>query len=362
MLLFVGRAERGYWAEEPAKINGEAIEYIDENNDIRKQTNDILRRRNEKVNYVIYDIEQYGITTAIIANEIKNIYLAGNAEPVFLATEFLPTSDLVIKLQEKGFNKFIFSFTDTDKKNELEKCMNGYYDIQRSDKLMDIEEKNSTQKERITVGVGGACHRMGTTTQAMQLVKHLLFCGKKACYVDLNGGNFIVDLLNTFDVEEHDDVLGKVKYSNVDLYYKQEMIPEILQMDYDYYIYDYGVFDSQDFNKISYFEKSIRIMVLGSNPGELHKSTEVIDNVFYQDVIYVFNFTSPADQEELLENMGEKRNCTYFMDFCPDMFVYAPSNHYNKILKITGQYPINKKNKKKNILPWKKRKEKNEQV
>lgn len=333
MILFVGSQTVGYWAEEPAKMNNESIEYIEPCNDIKMQTNDILRLRSEKVNYVVYDIEQYSITAAEIANEIYNIYQAGNAEPIFLATSFLPTSDLVIRLQEKGFNKFIFEYADSEKKSELEKCINGYYNNKKPEKLLDVKEKDTTQKKRIRIGVVGACSRMGTTTQAVQLVKYLLYCGKKACYIEVNSTEYVQALLNTFEVEHYDKDLGKVTFSNVDLFCRQDMIPEVLQMDYEYFVYDYGVFNGKDFNKISFLEKDIKIMVLGSNPGELDKSTELIDSVFYQDVNYVFNFTAPSDREDLIENMEDKGECTYFMEYCPDMFIYSPAGYYESILK-----------------------------
>lgn len=353
MLLFVGDDIVGYWVEEPSKLNGESVEYVKSSLDIKEQTNEILRSRNEKINYVVYDLEQYSISAAEIVAEIYNIYQAGNAEPIFLATAFLPSSDLIVRLQERGFNKFIFEYSDGKKKSELEKCMNGYYDVQKPENLLDVAEKITIQKKRTMIGVGGACQRMGTTTQAMQLVKHLLYCGKKACYIEVNSTRFIQELLNTFEVEEHNENVGKVRFSNIDLYYRQELIPEVLQMDYDYYVYDYGVFNSKDFNKVSFLEKDIKIMVLGSNPGELQKSTELIDSVFYQNVNYIFNFTAPSDQEDLVANMGDKGQQTYFMNYCPDMFIYVPAKYYDYIFEQIGDDFSEKPNDtKKSKWPW----------
>ena len=56
----------------------------------------------------------------------------------------------------------------------------------------------------------------------------------------------------------HDAQLGKVQYQDVDLYYKQEHLVEILSMDYDYYIYDYGTYQDRDFNKTSFLEKDLK--------------------------------------------------------------------------------------------------------
>lgn len=70
---------------------------------------------------------------------------------------------------------------------------------------------------------------------------------------------------------------------------------------------NHGAFNSPDFNKISFLEKDTKIMILGSNPGEIQSSTELIDNIFYQNVNYIFNFTAKADQEDLLAMMGKKQ-------------------------------------------------------
>ncbi len=52
-------------------------------------------------------------------------------------------------------------------------------------------------------------------------------------------------------------------------------------------------------------------MILGSNPGEIQSSTELIDKILYQNVNYIFNFTAKADQEDLLAMMGKSR-CNIF--------------------------------------------------
>lgn len=333
MLLFVGDKSAGYWTEEPAKVNQQNVEYVESNLNIKNQTNEILRMRQEEVKYVVYDLEQYSVNATEIADEILNIYRAGNAEPIFLATSFLPSSELVVKLQQRGFNKFIFAFSDVEKKTELEKCMNGYYNATSPEQLLDIpvEEQDTTKRNRVTISVGGAYPRMGTTTLAVQLVKYLLYCGKKACYIEMNSSGFVQMLQEVYELEELVQDKGKVRYGSVDMYYRQDLIPEILHMDYEYFVYDYGAFKSPDFNKISFLEKDIKLMTVGSNPGELQSATELIGNIFYQDIKYVFNFTSSADQADLLEMMGDKAGDTFFLDYCPDMFHYVPADFYTKI-------------------------------
>lgn len=355
MLLFVGDKTVGYWVEEPVRMNQQTVEYIPAEHNIKNQTNEILRIRKEQVNFVIYDLEQYSINATEIADEILNIHKAGNAEPIFLATSFLPSSELIIKLQKRGFNKFIFSYSDAEKKEELEKCMNGYYDAKSPEALLPVPEEENVlmPRKRITVSVGGACTRMGVTTIAMQLVKHLLYCDKKVCYIEINSSGFLENLMAAYNPEAIDEEKGKVTFGNVDMYWHQELIPDILHMDYEYFIYDYGAFKCPNFNKISFLEKDIKLMVLGSNPGEIQSSTELIRNIFYQDIQYIYNLTSPADQEDLLDLMEDKADQTYFAEYCPDMFHYVPASYYEKIFP---QIKPEKKNVPKKKSWWRRKK------
>lgn len=333
MLLFIGDQTNGYWIEEPARVNGQSVEYVDANINIKNQTNDILRIRPEKVNYIVYDLEQYGINATEIADEIYSIAQAGNAEPIFIATSFLPTSELVQQLQRRGFNKFIFPYDESLRKDELEKCINGYYNQKSPEQLLDIkkEDISLSAKNKVSIGIAGACTRIGTTTHAIQIVKHLLYCGKKACYIEINGTGFVRDLLEAYMPESVNEEKGLVSFENVDLYYRQDLIPEILHMDYEYYVYDYGTFSDQDFNKISFMEKNIKVMVLGSKPNEIQKSTQLITSVFYQDIYYLFNFTAKADQDDLREMMEQKGERTFFTEYCPDMFYYEPKEYCKAI-------------------------------
>lgn len=96
-------------------------------------------------------------------------------------------------------------------------------------------------------------------------------------------------------------------------------------------------------------------MILGSNPGEIQSSTELIDNIFYQNVNYIFNFTAKADQEDLLAMMGEKADVTYFSEYCPDMFTYVPAACFEQLFpKLETTNIKRRKNKSKAKWWWKK--------
>lgn len=174
---------------------------------------------------------------------------------------------------------------------------------------------------------------MGTTTQALQIVKYLQMQGYKACYVQVNDTKYVESFYQYFKTT-HDTYLGKVTYEGTDMYYKQELLLEILNQGYDYYIYDFGTYSATDFNKTSFLEKDIRIFVMGSKASELKYADEVLENKYYTDVSYLFNFISEQERPDILELMEERAERTYFTAYVPDPFVYIPNDTFRKVIGV----------------------------
>lgn len=171
---------------------------------------------------------------------------------------------------------------------------------------------------------------------AIQLIKYLNLKGYKACYVQLNNHAWVENMINDYAEVEQDVEIGKATYKSVDMFYRIDKLPEILKLDYDYFIYDYGVYWDVDFNKTSFLEKDLMLFCLGAKPGEFDKSYKVIENNFYQAATYIFIFV-PEDEEEkkdIYELMAEKKEATFFAPDCRDPFVYTGSEIYEKILPV----------------------------
>lgn len=77
--------------------------------------------------------------------------------------------------------------------------------------------------------------------------------------MELNSTGFVQDLVEVYAVDSVDENKGKASYANIEMYNRQDIIPEILHMDYEFIIYDYGAFNSPDFNKISFWRKISRL-------------------------------------------------------------------------------------------------------
>lgn len=270
MILFVGSEEKGHFIREVAKSYQWNAAFVHPKLDIFSQVQEILQYPDCKV--IVYDVEQYVMNAQEIADEIRKIQLANNAVPVIYAPGYNPKSDLVMHLTYQGIKAYIFSDNLTEKKEELRAAIEGkttdYFPVEEEPE--EVAEKKVAGAAK-AIGIAGAVPRMGTTTQAIQLVKYLMYKGYKACYIQMNNHGYVEELMDAYEGVEEEKLIGKAVYQEVDMYYKLEKLPEVLKRDYDYFVYDYGVFSDRDFNKISFLEKDLQIFTVGTKPGGIYE-------------------------------------------------------------------------------------------
>lgn len=225
----------------------------------------------------------------------------------------------------------------TEKKEELRAAIEGkttdYFPVEEEPE--EVAEKKAAGAAK-AIGIAGAVPRMGTTTQAIQLVKYLMYKGYKACYIQMNNHGYVEELMDAYEGVEEEKLIGKAVYQEVDMYYKLEKLPEVLKRDYDYFVYDYGVFSDRDFNKISFLEKDLQIFTVGTKPGEFMKTYQLIENNFYNSVLYIFNFVVDDKQErdDIYELMAEKEDVTFFAPDCRDPFRLCQTEFYESLFPV----------------------------
>lgn len=338
-MIFVGHQNNAYLAAEVAKEYGLEFELVQENYNIKEQINQIMMQRTN--DYIIYDISQYINEAEEIAEQIYRISKAKSSVVIIYAPGYVVESKLIKELYRYGFVNFVLSVIPTDIKDDIVKCMNGYYTanpIPEIDVIREGVEKDlqNTKKVR-TIAVAGCCSRIGTTTQAMQIIKYIQLLGYKACYIQMNSNKYVELIREYNDPVYYDEDLEWVGYMNVDMFYNINRINEYLALDYDFYIYDFGVYNAIDFNKVSYLEKDIKIFVGGIKPNEIENMNAVFSNAFYKDVLFIYSFVPENERKDILQLMDEKADSTYFADYAPDMFTLKKYDIYKKMINLEEQ-------------------------
>lgn len=340
VIVFIGQQIRGKWMEEVTGrlMEGEEFSFIPESAKIGNHVNPILAH---PCSYMIFDVEQYVDEAGVLADQILRIHQVNNAKTIIYAPGYSPTSRVITALLEKQFKNFILSTGLSDQKDELEKCLNGYFDKHSVSEFGYVEpvleeEEFKNHLNFKNIGIAGANARIGTTTQAIQIIKYLMLCGYRAAYIEMNDHQWVKELKEWYEVQT-DEESGKVTYCSVDLFYDQLKLKGVLKQGYDYYVYDFGVYSEPDFNKISFLEKDYQIFVCGCNPDEMRRACHLLKNSFYDDALYLYSFVPEADQKELSQLMEEKRRKTFFVPYTPDPFVYCNADIYKNMIPVENR-------------------------
>ena len=228
-------------------------------------------------------------------------------------------------------------------KNELTDALDGKTNIEAVFEQLPTEDQRDRKKTEIessfaasrTIAVAGSQHRIGTTTQALQIVKHLILEGHTVCYIQLNSSDYVQKVGEFYTDAILNEETGLVTYQNLEMYYKQERIADILAKNYDYYIYDFGCISDKEFTLVQFLEKDIRIAVCGSKANELPYIQSVLELMNISTAEYIFSFTGEVDRKDILELMEDKQKHTFFSGYIPDPFSYNPSSKeiYSAIIK-----------------------------
>ena len=196
-----------------------------------------------------------------------------------------------------------------------------------------------------TIAVCGAGHRIGTTTQAMQLCLYVKAMGYKAAVIEMSVSSLtpytqISDEVVLFD-EKHFRIEG------TDIYNDKTCILAT-KTKYDYLILDYGAFGELS-EVADYLRNDILVAVCGAKPSEVDLVSDIL-RVDNGTIHYVFSFVPQRDRDDILKSMSPFDVRTYFAGWTPDYFLYSGNDELYGY--ITGQLKAKETVQKKGGLKW----------
>lgn len=335
-ILFVGNERVG---ARVAEVSGKEVEFTGDVTHIADIKDTIISKSYWAV---IFDLSTFLDNYNTLAEEIDNLNHVSGARFLFYYLGKTPRSNLVYALTERGFTGFVTESIAGLANKQLQTALDGFASIEpyKPEHVSeDKVEQTSIEKKPTVISVAGCCNRIGTTTQALQIIKYLQFLGHKAAYIQLNDSEYVQKAAGLYSAEDIDRSLGRVTLNGTDLYSKPDQIAEIRGMGYEYLVYDFGSFSSKSFNLIQFLEKDIRIIVGGDSPHELGAMQDVFRSPILQNsTYYIFSFVHENDFQEIRGLMEDKADMTFFAKYTPDPFVYTSDSNdlYDKIIGATN--------------------------
>ena len=241
MILFVGEQDKGWFVPEIAEKKNEKCEYSGFVSSLEELSKRILQSSFSAVilhlpSLVIMDYQNIG-------KFCKNLMIAnGNIRIIVMAEGYNINSQIVQAAIAAGVRFFMLGTNASMLKNELANALDGKTNIEAVFEQLPTEDQRDRKKNEIessfaasrTIAVAGSQHRIGTTTQALQIVKHLILEGHTACYIQLNSSDYVQKVGEFYTDAILNEDTGLVTYQNLEMYYKQERIADILAKNYDY--------------------------------------------------------------------------------------------------------------------------------
>ena len=358
MIIYAGDRTAGNFIYEVAKKRNIEVNHIEENIDIKKQENDILFQLS-KAKYLVIDIDQYINEAEEIAESLGAIKKLG-AKIIVLTSSLSSDNLLISKLVDIDIKNFISKADNlSSMKNELEKNLTDYYDINERKEIEEIKNLKKAAKlkdeKTTTIAVAGSINRIGTTTQAIQIVKYLIYKGYKACYIEVNNNvyenstlskekeplTYTKKLKKILSLSE-DEKINMMKYEGIELYNNIDKLADIKDRDYDFIVFDYGCYKNNYFNKASFLKDDINIFICGSEITEIDEAAALASNISYEKSKLVFSFTDKSDEDDIIslissikikENEENGARC-YFANFAPNPFKLSSIDLYDSLLDI----------------------------
>jgi len=356
MVLYIGYPDQQYFFSQMAQETNNEFEFLDTS---IYELHEICEEVIEKAfPIVIINVEEYKDSIGRIIEATQKIRKMTNCRIIIHARGFSPESNLIQSFYNAGYSDFITSPVHNSAFEQFKKCISGEYEkMGASEEILEASKKSyadrqltpeedislqqikEAQTPHITIGVTGTRHYIGTTTQAMQIVKFFQYAGKKACLIEVNTGeSYFRNTMEDFEESEYTYIeeLEKITLNNVEIYCNAEKITKAIQKKYDYLVYDYGCYKDEKFQSASYFDRDILVMVGGSKGNEYEPTFEFIKRTQdLNNMIYMFSFVPNREKESILTGMSKVKERVIFPAYSPDIFAYAPQNKYEQLFNIS---------------------------
>lgn len=197
-----------------------------------------------------------------------------------------------------------------------------------------VAEDKAEEEYTNTIVVAGCVPRIGTTTLSIHTLTLLINKGKKVCYIDKSGNNYIYWLtklyghMGTIDREHN-----KYTLNGIDFYFmvNKNVLDYIYDSDYDYILYDVGVVEieevnssivTKDKNKIKMLQEAdYGFLCCGSKCNEYFATNAIITKNDCRNMYLMFYSVSKEDQDDMKSFCKQYCKRTCFVPYIDNEFL-----------------------------------------
>lgn len=304
------------------------------------------------INYLLIDLKSIVDVTSDeqIISCLKLIRKMYDVRIIIIAEGYKQGNVLLGKIFNLGIYNIVTANNNVLFKEEISLCFSEVgmtfgtaMKYQIDDNLIVINQNNKMIKETyikvkqtVNIGVASTERHLGATTVALNLTRYLAELPNiNPCYIENNKNNnihFITEDNNANYYEKS----GKIVYRGLDIFLKPKNMSDILEIDYGFYIYDYGsIQDLKDEELSSFLTKDLKIVVSGNKLWEMPYLVDAFVKIG-QDVntYLMFNFVKDTEKEIFRNSVGDFwKEKSYFSDYTPDPFEVQNRYFYETILK-----------------------------
>jgi len=170
-------------------------------------------------------------------------------------------------------------------------------------------------KPYITIAICAAEAHMGATHQALLMAKFLSSAGFRVCYLEAGKRRKIVCLADIYPINANEKT-RLIQFEGIDMYF-DIIINQILDMGYDFYIFDFGRLEEMDAQ--AFMSKDMRFVVAGTKAWEMPSYSHVLNMPGAErSFSFIVNFAPPREMAMIQNMMGEFR--LYFSEYVPYPF------------------------------------------
>lgn len=180
----------------------------------------------------------------------------------------------------------------------------------------------SPTRQSLSIGICGAIHRVGATTQALNIAVYLSRQSYTACVVEANAHGHIGQLVDFYGMRMDKDN-GRISHNGIDLYLQYDL-SAMNRFGYTATVFDYGMFEGMDAH--SFFARDVKIICAGAKAWESPALGEVFTACGGRnDLHFMFSFAPQDEQRDVKELMGKYSDNTHFSAYLPSLFEPLPN-------------------------------------